>query len=45
MEVEEHIDRMFQMFGQLPNPVQEPKRFAYYVKLYKYYVSKNEEMK
>jgi hypothetical protein len=24
-------------FGQLPNPEQEPIRFAHYVKIYKYY--------
>jgi len=31
------VEDMERMLGPLPNPEQEPKRFAYYLKLYKYY--------
>lgn len=34
----EHYQRMVDIYGDnLPNPEQEPIRFQYYVKLYKYY--------
>ena len=36
-EVEEHIKRMYNMFGDLPDPKHEPIRFQYYVNLYKFY--------
>jgi hypothetical protein len=37
-ELEKIYDEMVEIFGDnLPNPEQEPIRFAYYVKLYKYY--------
>ena len=39
-EVEEHIKRMYNMFGDLPDPKHEPIRFAFYVKLYKFYTQK-----
>ena len=33
-----HYAKMKEIYGDdLPNPEQEPIRFAYYVKLYKYY--------
>jgi hypothetical protein len=31
------VEDMEKFLGPLPNPEQEPKRFAYYIKLYKYY--------
>ena len=35
-------DVMYQIFGNnLPHPITEPKRFAYYVKLYKHLVRIN----
>lgn len=37
-EVQEKYNRMVGIFGtNLPDPEQEPIRFAYYVKLFKYY--------
>jgi hypothetical protein len=36
-QVLEHYNRMVEYFGDLPNPEHEPKRFMYYVKLYRYY--------
>jgi hypothetical protein len=37
-ELEKIYKEMVEIFGDnLPNPEQEPIRFAYYVKLYKYY--------
>lgn len=37
-EVQEKYNRMVEIFGtNLPDPEQEPIRFAYYVKLFKYY--------
>jgi hypothetical protein len=33
-ELQTMIDEMFEMFGQLPNPDQEPRRFKYYIQLY-----------
>jgi len=37
------IDEMIVMFGNLPNPIQEPIRFAAYVKLYHYYKGRRNE--
>ena len=36
-EVLKQYNEMVEMFGELPNFEQEPRRFAYYVKLYRYY--------
>ena len=36
-EVLKMYDDMVEHFGELPNPDHEPIRFAYYVRLYKYY--------
>jgi hypothetical protein len=36
-EIEKALDEMRSMFGELPNPEHEPRRFAWYVKLWKYY--------
>jgi len=37
-ELERIYEEMKEIFGDhLPHPEQEPVRFAYYVKLYKYY--------
>jgi len=37
-EILYHLNRMIEIYGDdLPNPEQEPKRFAYYVKLYRKY--------
>ncbi len=42
-ELEQTVNEMIEMFGELPNPEQEPKRFAYYVKLFKYYKERNND--
>ncbi len=39
-EIQDIYDKMIAMFGTLPNHKQEPIQFAHYVKLYKYYKSK-----
>lgn len=40
-EIENMIEEMQKMFGDdLPNPIQEPIRFAYYIKLYKFYTER-----
>ena len=37
-ELLQHYERLVEMYGdELPNPEHEPLRFAYFVKLYKYY--------
>ena len=36
-EVLQKYNEMLEYFGALPNPEQEPIRFAYYVRLYRYY--------
>ena len=36
-EVLKMYDDMLEYFGELPNPEHEPRRFAHYVKVYKYY--------
>jgi len=38
--VEQHIHRMEELFGQLPNPDHSPKQFQYYVDLYKFYLNR-----
>jgi len=40
MEVFEHIRRMHEIFGDLPDPKHEPIRFKYYVNLYKFYTQR-----
>jgi hypothetical protein len=43
-EIEIAYNEMVEMWGdKLPNPEQEPIRFAYYVRMYKYYKEKNNE--
>ncbi len=43
-EIEFHWNNMVSAFGSnLPNPDHEPRRFAYYVKLYKYLLIKHGE--
>lgn len=39
--IEELLDKMFDHFGTLPSPEHEPKRFAWYVKVFKYYQNRN----
>jgi hypothetical protein len=40
MTVQQHIERMEEMFGELPDPIHEPIRFSFYVKLYRYYTNR-----
>ena len=43
-EIEASYNEMVEMWGdKLPNPEQEPIRFAYYVRMYKYFKEKNNE--
>jgi hypothetical protein len=35
-QLDEILDEMYAMFSIVPSPEHEPKRFAYYVKLYRY---------
>ena len=43
-QIEEAYNEMIKMWGdKLPNPEQEPIRFAYYVRMYKYFKEKNNE--
>lgn len=43
-QIEEAYNEMVKMWGdKLPNPEQEPIRFAYYVRMYKYFKEKNNE--
>ena len=39
-EMRNIYSKMLEMFGTLPDHKQEPIRFAYYVKLFEYYQSK-----
>jgi hypothetical protein len=40
-EVLKHYERMAEIFGdKIPHPDHEPKQFAYFVKLYRYYYVK-----
>jgi len=41
-QIEAAYNEMVKMWGdKLPNPEQEPLRFAYYVRMYKYFKEKN----
>ena len=43
-EIEKAYNEMVEMWGdKLPNPEQEPIRFAYYVRMYRYLKEKNNE--
>ncbi len=46
MTVEQEIEEFIKYFGieNLPNPEHEPRRFAYFVKLFRYYKSRNEQV-
>lgn len=35
-ELNKTLDEMYEMFGTLPSPEHEPKRFKFYVKMYNY---------
>lgn len=35
-ELEHHWNNMINLFGSLPNPEREPRRFDYYVRVYKH---------
>lgn len=39
-EIQDIYSKMLELFGFLPDYKQEPIRFAYYVKLFEYYQSK-----
>jgi hypothetical protein len=39
-EVIDMYEAMEQYFGSLPDPIHEPIRFAHYVKVYQYYMSR-----
>jgi len=36
VDPEQIYDDMVRMFGKLPNPIHEPKRCQWYLKMYKY---------
>jgi hypothetical protein len=36
-ELHKTMDHMEKVFDEVPNPIHEPTRFAFYVKLYRYY--------
>jgi hypothetical protein len=35
-EVEQHLKRMIEIFGELPDPIHQPKKFKYLLELYKF---------
>ena len=39
-EVIDMYEAMLKHFGSLPDPIHEPIRFAHYVKVYQYYMSR-----
>ena len=39
-EILKFVDEMEEHFGNLPNPEHEPKRFAWCIKVFKYYKSR-----
>ena len=39
-EIIKMYEEMVEYFGTLPNPEHEPRRFAYFVKIFKYYKSR-----
>jgi hypothetical protein len=40
-EVKIVVEEMERILGKLPDPIHEPIRFAHYVKVYRYYVERN----
>ncbi len=42
-EILDFVKEMEEHFGELPNPEHEPRRFAYYIKIFKYYKSRVHE--
>jgi hypothetical protein len=40
-ELELILNEMEFRFGKLPHPTHEPRRFAYYVRMYEYYENKS----
>jgi hypothetical protein len=40
-QIEEHLQRMIEIFGSLPDPIHQPKRFKHFLNLYeKIYLQK-----
>jgi hypothetical protein len=42
MTFEQHVEKILEMFPNIPNPEHEPIKFAYYLRLYKYIITKKE---
>lgn len=40
-KTEEHLKKMIELFGELPDPVHQPKQFEHLVKMYKHAVNQN----
>ena len=40
MSIEEHLKKMVDLFGELPDPIHQPKKFKYLVELYKFVEAK-----
>lgn len=43
MTYEEHVDRVLEMFPNIPNPEHEPIKFQYYLNVYKYILTKQRQ--
>jgi hypothetical protein len=35
-EIEKHLEKMVEIFGSLPDPIHQPKKFKYMLELYKF---------
>ena len=40
MSIEEHLKKMVDLFGELPDPIHQPKKFQYLIELYKFVEAK-----
>lgn len=44
-EAEKVYDEMIELYGKLPHPEHEPKRCAWYMKMYKYRIDQKSKLK
>jgi hypothetical protein len=42
-QINQHMEKLFELFPDAPDPTHEPMRFKHYMKMYWYYFVKNSQ--
>jgi len=40
--IDKHLKKMVDLFGELPDPIHQPKKFKYLLEMYKYHIRRSE---